>query len=56
MDEGDPKVKSSSYKTKKYWGCNIQHVTTVNNTVLHVYLKVANSVNCKSFPHKEKEL
>lgn len=25
MDEGDPKVESSSYKTKKSWGCNTQH-------------------------------
>ena len=25
LDEGRLKVQTSSYKTEKYWGCDIQH-------------------------------
>ena len=30
------KMQTSSYKLNKFWGCNVQHVTIVNNTILYI--------------------
>ena len=30
------KIQTYSYKINQSWGCNVQHVTIVNNTVLHI--------------------
>ena len=36
MGEGHQKLQISSYNINKLWECNVQHVTIVNNTVLHI--------------------
>ena len=45
MDEGGQKVHTSSYKTNKSWGCNIEHGDIV-----------AKRVVLKSSHHKEKNV
>lgn len=47
MAEGDQKVQTSTYEIIKSWGCDIQHMTIVDNTI--VYLKVAKRINHKVF-------
>ena len=36
MGIGNQKAQISSYKVSKCWICNVQHVTTVNNTILYI--------------------
>ena len=36
MGAGGQKVRTDSYKTIKSWGCNVQMVIVVTNTVLHI--------------------
>lgn len=36
LNQGGPKVRISSYKINKYWGCNVLHVTIANNAVWYI--------------------
>ena len=29
MGEGDQKVRTSNYKTRKFWGCNVHSTATI---------------------------
>ena len=42
LDEDGQKVKTSSFKINKYWGCNIQH-DEYNEHCCIVYMKVVTS-------------
>lgn len=52
MDKGDQKVSTSSYKMKKYKGCNVQHDDCSNTAVW--YTGKLLRINTKSSQHKKK--
>ena len=52
MGEGGQKVRTSSYKKSKSWGCNVQHGDY--SWYCTAYLKVAKRVNLESSHHKKK--
>ena len=52
MDEGNQMIQTSSYKTNKYWGCNVQHDKyNEHNCMLHMKVK---RVNPESSHHTQK--
>ena len=53
LDEGSQKVCISSCKRNKNEGCNVHH-DEYNEQCCMLHMKVANTVNPKSSPHKEK--